>query len=118
MDACEWSGGARAGSLRPERHKRKPRATSGVAGKCSSQRSRGPGAPGPVVRRKARVGHRDQGRGTARPAAARKPRWRQQRERQSRRPPEQRGSSRGPPDSRQLCRNGTGGAADGIADPD
>ncbi|KAJ1126078.1 hypothetical protein NDU88_004491 [Pleurodeles waltl] len=42
MDACECSGGARAGSLRPERHNRNPRAQCGAAGKCSSQRSRGP----------------------------------------------------------------------------
>ncbi|KAJ1216404.1 hypothetical protein NDU88_004006 [Pleurodeles waltl] len=33
---------ARAGSLRPERHNRKPRTPCGAAGKCSSQRSRGP----------------------------------------------------------------------------
>ncbi|KAJ1153995.1 hypothetical protein NDU88_006752 [Pleurodeles waltl] len=43
MDACECSGGARAGSLRPERHTRKPRAPYGAAGKRSSQRSRNPG---------------------------------------------------------------------------
>ncbi|KAJ1174298.1 hypothetical protein NDU88_006120 [Pleurodeles waltl] len=49
MDACECSGGARAGSLRPERHNRKPRAPGGAAGKRSSQRSRGP-----VRRRKGR----------------------------------------------------------------
>ncbi|KAJ1135771.1 hypothetical protein NDU88_002202 [Pleurodeles waltl] len=42
MDACECSGGARAGSLRPERHNRKPRAPCRAAGKCSSQRSRSP----------------------------------------------------------------------------
>ncbi|KAJ1154793.1 hypothetical protein NDU88_007536 [Pleurodeles waltl] len=32
MDACECSGGARAGSLRPERHNRKPRAPCGPLG--------------------------------------------------------------------------------------
>ncbi|KAJ1180288.1 hypothetical protein NDU88_005510 [Pleurodeles waltl] len=42
MDACECSGGARAGSLRPERHTRKPRAPYGAAGKRSSQRSHNP----------------------------------------------------------------------------
>ncbi|KAJ1136931.1 hypothetical protein NDU88_003345 [Pleurodeles waltl] len=42
MDACECSGGARAGSLRPERHTRKPRAPYRAAGKCRSQRSRNP----------------------------------------------------------------------------
>ncbi|KAJ1154792.1 hypothetical protein NDU88_007535 [Pleurodeles waltl] len=36
MDACECSGGARPGSLRPERHNRKPRAPCGAAGKYSS----------------------------------------------------------------------------------
>ncbi|KAJ1099056.1 hypothetical protein NDU88_004160 [Pleurodeles waltl] len=39
IDACECSGGARAGSLRHERHTRKPRVPYGAAGKCSSQRS-------------------------------------------------------------------------------
>ncbi|KAJ1100092.1 hypothetical protein NDU88_005181 [Pleurodeles waltl] len=42
MDACECSGGARAGSLRPERHTRKPRAPYGAAEKRSSQRSHNP----------------------------------------------------------------------------
>ncbi|KAJ1100093.1 hypothetical protein NDU88_005182 [Pleurodeles waltl] len=42
MDACECSGGARAGSLQPERHTRKPRAPYGAAGKRSSQRSHNP----------------------------------------------------------------------------
>ncbi|KAJ1207081.1 hypothetical protein NDU88_002473 [Pleurodeles waltl] len=42
MDACECSGGARAGSLRPERRTRKPRAPYGAAGKRSSQRSHNP----------------------------------------------------------------------------
>ncbi|KAJ1155594.1 hypothetical protein NDU88_008323 [Pleurodeles waltl] len=42
MDAYECSGGARARSLRPERHNRKPRAPCGATGKCSPQRSRDP----------------------------------------------------------------------------
>ncbi|KAJ1197669.1 hypothetical protein NDU88_001525 [Pleurodeles waltl] len=42
MDAGECSGGARAGSLRPESHTRKPRAPYRAAGKRSSQWSRNP----------------------------------------------------------------------------